>query len=156
MVDVYHKDDELLNAATFMAAPTLKASAGADQTNYSLIEPFTDLDRRSISRTLCFRRWQVKVLTDKNTTVVFDVDEVSQLNRSDGFGTFSGTFIAPSGGLNGMIQLVLKTVRTPSDWKNTNDRLSRSINRRNSGFPTRFWFPELQCPIREFRWTLPK
>ena len=94
-----------------MAAPTLKTSAGMTRPISSLIEPFTDLDRRSISRALCFRAMakEVKVLTDKNTTVkLFDANgqEVSQLSlKSNGFGTFSGTFIAPSGGLNGMIRI---------------------------------------------------
>ena len=52
---------------------------------------------------------EVKPLIDKTTTVqLFDANgqEVSKLSlKTNAFGTFSGTFIAPTGGLNGIIRI---------------------------------------------------
>lgn len=111
MVDVYHKNDELLNASNVYGRSNSEDIRWNDQTNFfldrAIYRPGQTIHFKGIM--LSSNGKDVKTLTDKNTTVkLFDANgqEVSELKlKSNDFGTFSGTFIAPTGGLNGMIRI---------------------------------------------------
>lgn len=111
MVDVYHGEDKLLNASNVYGRPNWEDVRWNDQTSFfldrAIYRPGQTIHFKGIM--LSSDGKEVKTLTDKNTTVqLYDANgqEVSQLKlKSNGFGTFSGTFIAPTGGLNGMIRI---------------------------------------------------
>ena len=111
MVDVYHGDDKLLNASNVYGRPNWEDVRWNDQTSFfldrAIYRPGQTIHFKGIM--LSSDGKEVKTLTDKNTTVkLYDANgqEVSQLKlKSNSFGTFSETFIAPTGGLNGMIRI---------------------------------------------------
>ena len=111
MVDVYHKDDELLSASNIYGRSNSEDVRWNDQTSFfldrAIYRPGQTIHFKGIM--LSSNGKDVKTLTDMGTTVkLFDANgqEVSELKlKSNDFGTFSGTFIAPTGGLNGMIRI---------------------------------------------------
>ena len=111
MVDVYHGEDKLITAGNVYGRSNKEDIRWNDQTHFfldrAIYRPGQTIHFKGIM--LSSNGMEVKTLTDKNTTVkLFDANgqEVSSLNlKSNGFGTFSGTFIAPTGGLNGYIRI---------------------------------------------------
>jgi len=111
MVDVYHGEDKLITAGNVYGRSNKEDIRWNDQTHFfldrAIYRPGQTIHFKGIM--LSSNGKDVKTLTDKSTTVkLFDANgqEVSSLDlRSNGFGTFSGTFIAPTGGLNGYIRI---------------------------------------------------
>ncbi|MBI1288987.1 MAG: hypothetical protein GC178_15575 [Flavobacteriales bacterium] len=111
VVDVYHGEDKLIGADNVFGYSNREDIRWNDQTHFfldrAIYRPGQTIHFKGIM--LSSNGKEVKTLTDKNTTMkLFDANgqEVSSLNlKSNGFGTFSGTFIAPTGGLNGMIRI---------------------------------------------------
>lgn len=111
MVDVYHGEDKLITAGNVYGRSNKEDIRWNDQTHFfldrAIYRPGQTIHFKGIM--LSGNGKEVKTLTDKNTTVkLYDANgqEVSALNlKSNGFGTFSGTFIAPTGGLNGYIRI---------------------------------------------------
>ncbi len=111
MVDVYTDDDRLIAADNVHTYRNVEDERWNDRTQFFLdraiyrpgqVIHFKGLMMRSNGK-------DVERVKDKPTTVrLFDVNgqEVSQLQvRTNAFGTFSGTFIAPTGGLNGYLRI---------------------------------------------------
>ncbi|MCF8257153.1 MAG: hypothetical protein K9J06_06350 [Flavobacteriales bacterium] len=111
MVDVYTDGDRLIAADNVHTYRNVEDERWNDQTQFFLdraiyrpgqVIHFKGLMMRSNGK-------DVERVKDRNTTVrLFDVNgqEVSQLEvRTNAFGTFSGTFIAPTGGLNGFLRI---------------------------------------------------
>lgn len=111
MVDVYHGEDQLITAGNVYGRSNREDIRWNDQTSFfldrAIYRPGQTIHFKGIM--LSSNGKEVKPLTDKNTTVkLYDANgqEVSELKlKSNDFGTFSGTFIAPTGGLNGMIRI---------------------------------------------------
>lgn len=111
MVDVYHGEDKLITAGNVHGYNNSEDIRWNEQTHFfldrAIYRPGQTVHFKGIM--LSSNGTEVKTLTDKNTTVkLFDANgqEVSELKlKSNGFGTFSGTFIAPTGGLNGYIRI---------------------------------------------------
>jgi uncharacterized protein YfaS (alpha-2-macroglobulin family) len=111
IVDVRHGEDKLIGADNVYGYSNREDIRWNDQTHFfldrAIYRPGQTIHFKGIM--LSSNGKEVKTLTDKNTTVkLFDANgqEVSSLDlRSNGFGTFSGTFIAPTGGLNGYIRI---------------------------------------------------
>jgi uncharacterized protein YfaS (alpha-2-macroglobulin family) len=111
MVDVYNGEDKLMGADNVYGHQNQEDIRWNDQTYF-----FLDRAIYRPGQTILFKGIvlssngkDVKALTDKSTTVqLFDANgqEVSKLNlKTNSFGTFSGTFIAPTGGLNGYLSM---------------------------------------------------
>jgi uncharacterized protein YfaS (alpha-2-macroglobulin family) len=111
MVDVYHGDDKMIGADNVYGYHNREDIRWNDQTHFfldrAIYRPGQTIHFKGIM--LSSNGKEVKTLTDKYTTVkLYDANgqEVSSLNlKSNGFGTLSGTFIAPTGGLNGYIRI---------------------------------------------------
>jgi len=111
MVDVHHGEDKLIGADNVYGYSNREDIRWNDQTHFfldrAIYRPGQTIHFKGIM--LSSNGKEVKSLTDKNTTVqLFDANgqEVSKLNlKTNAFGTFSGTFIAPTGGLNGYIRI---------------------------------------------------
>lgn len=111
MVDVHHGEDKLIGADNVYGYSNREDIRWNDQTHFfldrAIYRPGQTIHFKGIM--LSSNGKEVKTLTDKNTTVkLYDANgqEVSSLDlKSNRFGTFSGTFIAPTGGLNGYIRI---------------------------------------------------
>ncbi|MDP6908178.1 MAG: MG2 domain-containing protein, partial [Flavobacteriales bacterium] len=111
MVDVYHGDDRLINADNIYGRNNREVVQWDEQTHFfldrAIYRPGQTIHFKGIM--LTSNGNEVKTVSDQNSTVqLFDANgqEVSSLElKTNGFGTFSGTFIAPTGGLNGMIRI---------------------------------------------------
>ncbi len=111
MVDVYHGEDKLITAGNVYGRSNKEDIRWNDQTHFfldrAIYRPGQTIHFKGIM--LSSNGKEVKTLADKNTSVkLYDANgqEVSELKlKSNGFGTFSGTFIAPTGGLNGYIRI---------------------------------------------------
>ena len=111
MVGVYNGNDKLIGADNVYGYRNQEDIRWNDQTNFfldrAIYRPGQTIHFKGII--LSSNGSEVKTLIDKNTTVqLFDANgqEVSKLNlKTNAFGTFSGTFIAPTGGLNGYIRI---------------------------------------------------
>ena len=109
--DVYSEEDKFIGADNVYAHRNKEDIRWNDQTSFfldrAIYRPGQIIHFKGI--TLSSNGSEVKPLIDKTTTVqMFDANgqEVSKLNlKTNAFGTFSGTFIAPTGGLNGMIRI---------------------------------------------------
>jgi uncharacterized protein YfaS (alpha-2-macroglobulin family) len=111
MLDVYHGEDKLISAGNVYGRSNKEDIRWNDQTSF-----FLDRAIYRLGQTIQFKGImlssngkEVKTLTEKSTTVkLYDTNgqEVSSVDlKSNAFGTFSGTFIAPTGGLNGFIRI---------------------------------------------------
>jgi len=111
MADVYHENDRLINADNLYNNSSKEDVRWSDQSHFfldrAIYRPgqtihFKGIILRSNGNT-------VEAVFDKNTTVkLFDANgqEVSSMQlKTNSFGTFSSTFIAPSAGLNGSIRI---------------------------------------------------
>lgn len=111
MVDVYNGNDKLIGADNVYGYRNQEDIRWNDQTHFfldrAIYRPGQTIHFKGII--LTSNGSEVKTLIDKNTNVqLFDANgqEVSKLSlKTNGFGTFSGTFIAPTGGLNGYIRI---------------------------------------------------
>lgn len=111
MVDVYNGNDKLIGADNVHGYRHQEDIRWNDQTNFfldrAIYRPGQTIHFKGII--LSNNGSEVKTLIDKNTTVqLFDANgqEVSKLDlKTNAFGTFSGTFIAPTGGLNGYLSM---------------------------------------------------
>ena len=111
LVDVKHENDQLVSADNVYGYRNQEDIRWNDQTNFfldrAIYRPGQTIHFKGIM--LSSNGNEVKTLTEKSTTVkLYDANgqEVSELKlKSNTFGTFSGTFIAPTGGLNGMIRI---------------------------------------------------
>lgn len=111
MVDVYHGEDKLISADNVYGRSNREDIRWNDQTHFfldrAIYRPGQTIHFKGIM--LSSNGMEVKTLTEKSTTVkLYDTNgqEVSSVDlKSNGFGTFSGTFIAPTGGLNGYIRI---------------------------------------------------
>lgn len=110
-VDMLFEDDKLISADNVYAYRNVEDVRWNDQTNFfldrAIYRPGQVIHFKGIM--LANNGSDVKALAGKNTTVkLTDVNgqEVGSLNlKTNAFGTFSGTFIAPTGGLNGYIRI---------------------------------------------------
>jgi len=111
MVDVSLGNDKLIGADNVYGHRNQEDVRWNDQTTFfldrAIYRPGQVIHFKGI--VLSSNGSEVKTLIDKNTSIqLFDANgqEVSQLSlKTNSFGTFSGTFIAPTGGLNGMIRI---------------------------------------------------
>ncbi|MBP9151624.1 MAG: hypothetical protein KBF73_05015 [Flavobacteriales bacterium] len=111
MVDLYLGNDKLIGADNVYGYRNQEDVRWNDQTSFfldrAIYRPGQVIHFKGII--LSSNGSEVKSLAEKNTTVrLFDTNgqEVSQLSlKTNSFGTFSGTFIAPTGGLNGYISI---------------------------------------------------
>lgn len=111
MVDVYHGDDRLINADNIYGYGNNEDVRWNDRSHFfldrAIYRPGQTIHFKGIM--LRSNGNEVETVTDRNTTVkLYDANgqEVSSLQlKSNIFGTFSGTFIAPTGGLNGQIRI---------------------------------------------------
>ena len=111
IVDVHLGNDKLIGADNVYGYRNQEDIRWNDQTSFfldrAIYRPGQTIHFKGII--LSNNGSEVKALMDKNTTVqLFDANgqEVSKLSlKTNAFGTFSGTFIAPTGGLNGMIRI---------------------------------------------------
>ncbi|HAP70798.1 MAG TPA: hypothetical protein DCR04_13945, partial [Flavobacteriales bacterium] len=109
--DVYSEEDKFIGADNVYAHRNKEDIRWNDRTNFfldrAIYRPGQVIQFKGI--TLSSNGSEVKPLIDKTTTVqLFDANgqEVSKLSlKTNAFGTFSGTFIAPTGGLNGIIRI---------------------------------------------------
>lgn len=109
--DVLFGEDKLIGADNVYGYRNQEDIRWNDQTSFfldrAIYRPGQVIHFKGI--TLSSNGSETKVLADKNITVqLFDANgqEVSKLSlKTNAFGTFSGTFIAPTGGLNGMIRI---------------------------------------------------
>lgn len=111
MLDVYHGEDKLISAGNVYGRSNKEDIRWNAQTHFfldrAIYRPGQTIQFKGIM--LSSNGKEVKTLTEKSTTVkLYDTNgqEVSSVDlKSNAFGTFSGTLIAPTGGLNGMIRI---------------------------------------------------
>ncbi|MDB4655521.1 MG2 domain-containing protein, partial [Flavobacteriales bacterium] len=111
IADVYYQQDKLINADNVYGYGSKEDVRWNERSHFFLDRAIYRPGQTIQFKGLMLRSngTEVEALRDKSTTVkLFDANgqEVSKLDlKSNEFGTFSGTFIAPTGGLNGQIRI---------------------------------------------------
>ncbi len=111
ITDVYHKEDKLISADNLYGYTNKEDVRWNYQTHFFLDRAIYRPGQTVQFKGLMLRSngTDTEVMTDEKTTVqLYDANgqEVAKLNlKTNEFGTFSGTFIAPTGGLNGSIRI---------------------------------------------------
>jgi uncharacterized protein YfaS (alpha-2-macroglobulin family) len=111
IVDIYHGNDKLISAANAYGYSQKENVRWHDRTHFFLDRAIYRPGQTVQFKGLMLRSngTEVETIRDKTTSVfLYDANgqEVSNLYlKSNEFGTFSGTFIAPTGGLNGSIRI---------------------------------------------------
>ncbi|MGB0369094.1 MAG: MG2 domain-containing protein, partial [Flavobacteriales bacterium] len=111
IADVYHEQDKLISADNIYGYGRKEDIRWNERSHFFLDRAIYRPGQTIQFKGLMLRSngSEVETLRDKTTTVkLYDANgqEVSKLGlKSNEFGTFSGTFIAPTGGLNGQIRI---------------------------------------------------
>lgn len=111
IADIYHEKDKLISADNVYGYSQKEDVRWNDKTHFFLDRAIYRPGQTVQFKGLMLRSngADVETIRDKTTAVyLYDANgqEVSKLDlKSNEFGTFSGTFIAPTGGLNGSIRI---------------------------------------------------